>query len=185
MKYTKSLRFEEDPDYAYLKGLLKEVFVKQNYEYDFDFDWCSKLISLERRIVLGNTENKFISQQKPIKKTPNIELAKPVIKQENIHDSKDEENKENLKKDANFIAPIPGQRMPSFDKNENSMAVNFPSLPKEPSPRLIIGYAQIQKQAGGPYFYKKLFENRATDVPTNQAKKKKESCKAKCGCALL
>ncbi len=39
LKYVKSLKFEDRPDYSYLRRLLKELFVKSGYEYDFVFDW--------------------------------------------------------------------------------------------------------------------------------------------------
>ncbi len=39
LKYVKSLKFEDRPDYSYLRRLLKELFVKSGYEYDFIFDW--------------------------------------------------------------------------------------------------------------------------------------------------
>lgn len=39
VKYCKSLQFAEDPNYDYLKGLLKDMFTRSGYEYDYDFDW--------------------------------------------------------------------------------------------------------------------------------------------------
>ncbi|CAJ1343723.1 unnamed protein product, partial [Effrenium voratum] len=39
--YCRRLRFEEDPDYNYLRQLLKEVFIRQGYEYDLVFDWTA------------------------------------------------------------------------------------------------------------------------------------------------
>lgn len=36
------LRFEERPDYNYLRGLFKSVFRRENYEYDLMFDWNPK-----------------------------------------------------------------------------------------------------------------------------------------------
>lgn len=47
LKYVKSLKFEDRPDYSYLRRLLKELFVKSEYEYDFIFDWSlAKSVSL-------------------------------------------------------------------------------------------------------------------------------------------
>jgi serine/threonine protein kinase len=42
-QYCRSLQFEEKPDYSYLKSLLKTVFEKYKYEYDFIYDWECKL----------------------------------------------------------------------------------------------------------------------------------------------
>jgi len=39
MNYCRALRFEERPDYAYLKRMLKDLFFRENYQYDFIYDW--------------------------------------------------------------------------------------------------------------------------------------------------
>ena len=40
MNYCKSLRFEDKPDYNFLRKLFKELFVKMDYQLDYMFDWC-------------------------------------------------------------------------------------------------------------------------------------------------
>lgn len=42
LKYCKSLKFEEDPNYVYIKELLKDVFTRNKYEYDYIFDWTTQ-----------------------------------------------------------------------------------------------------------------------------------------------
>jgi casein kinase 1 len=39
LNYVKSLQFEERPDYNYLRRILKDAFTRENYEYDFRFEW--------------------------------------------------------------------------------------------------------------------------------------------------
>lgn len=39
LSYTKSLGFFDKPDYAYLKRLFKNVFMRMDFAYDFVFDW--------------------------------------------------------------------------------------------------------------------------------------------------
>jgi len=39
LNYCRSLRFEDRPDYAYLRRLLKDVFFGENFQFDFVFDW--------------------------------------------------------------------------------------------------------------------------------------------------
>eukprot|EP01067_Filipodium_phascolosomae_P001359 Filipodium_phascolosomae@DN1920_c0_g1_i1.p1 len=39
LNYCRSLRFEDRPDYAYLRRLFKDLFFRENYQYDFIFDW--------------------------------------------------------------------------------------------------------------------------------------------------
>ena len=39
LAYCKSLRFEDRPDYGYLKKIFKELFARECYELDYVFDW--------------------------------------------------------------------------------------------------------------------------------------------------
>eukprot|EP00744_Colponema_vietnamica_P001750 GILI01002863.1.p1 GENE.GILI01002863.1~~GILI01002863.1.p1 ORF type:complete len:461 (+),score=85.18 GILI01002863.1:187-1569(+) len=39
LNYVRSLRFEDRPDYAYIKRMFKELFFRSAYQYDFVFDW--------------------------------------------------------------------------------------------------------------------------------------------------
>lgn len=39
INYVKGLRFEEEPDYEYLRGLLKSVLSRNNLIFDNEFDW--------------------------------------------------------------------------------------------------------------------------------------------------
>ncbi|KAJ7787887.1 casein kinase 1, epsilon, partial [Mycena leptocephala] len=39
LDYTRALCFNEKPDYSYLRKLLRELFVRKGYRYDYTFDW--------------------------------------------------------------------------------------------------------------------------------------------------
>jgi casein kinase 1 len=39
LMYTRSLKFDEKPDYSHLKKMFKELFFKENYQYDNIYDW--------------------------------------------------------------------------------------------------------------------------------------------------
>eukprot|EP01071_Lankesteria_metandrocarpae_P002268 Lankesteria_metandrocarpae@DN2201_c0_g1_i2.p1 len=39
LNYCRSLRFEDRPDYAYLRRLFKDLFVREGFQEDFVFDW--------------------------------------------------------------------------------------------------------------------------------------------------
>ncbi|CAN7090394.1 unnamed protein product [Brassica rapa subsp. narinosa] len=37
--YCRSLRFDDKPDYAYLKRLFRNLFIREGFQFDFVFDW--------------------------------------------------------------------------------------------------------------------------------------------------
>ncbi len=39
LNYSRSLRFDDKPDYAYLRKLLRDLFIREGYKYDAIFDW--------------------------------------------------------------------------------------------------------------------------------------------------
>eukprot|EP00416_Gambierdiscus_australes_P035964 CAMPEP_0171110258 /NCGR_PEP_ID=MMETSP0766_2-20121228/71241_1 /TAXON_ID=439317 /ORGANISM="Gambierdiscus australes, Strain CAWD 149" /LENGTH=329 /DNA_ID=CAMNT_0011572103 /DNA_START=51 /DNA_END=1040 /DNA_ORIENTATION=+ len=41
LNYCRSLHFDARPDYAYLRRLLKDLFFRAGYQYDFVFDWTT------------------------------------------------------------------------------------------------------------------------------------------------
>jgi hypothetical protein len=39
MKYVRKLKFEEKPDYHYLRRSFKELFLREGHEFDYVYDW--------------------------------------------------------------------------------------------------------------------------------------------------
>ncbi|PLW12453.1 hypothetical protein PCANC_20355 [Puccinia coronata f. sp. avenae] len=39
LNYSRSLRFDDKPDYPYLRKLFRDLFVREGYGYDYVFDW--------------------------------------------------------------------------------------------------------------------------------------------------
>jgi casein kinase I family protein HRR25 len=39
LNYTRSLRFDDKPDYSYLRKLFRDLFVREGFQYDYVFDW--------------------------------------------------------------------------------------------------------------------------------------------------
>ncbi|KAL3029077.1 hypothetical protein AAZX31_03G146100 [Glycine max] len=38
-QYCRTLRFEDKPDYSYLKRLFRDLFIREGYQFDYVFDW--------------------------------------------------------------------------------------------------------------------------------------------------
>lgn len=51
MKYCKELKFEEEPDYKYLRELFRSVMADKKYVYDYKFDW-----------LIDETDEEFFSE---------------------------------------------------------------------------------------------------------------------------
>lgn len=39
--YCRSLRFEDKPDYSYLKRLFRDLFIREGFQFDYVFDWTA------------------------------------------------------------------------------------------------------------------------------------------------
>ena len=39
LDYCKKLKFEEKPDYMFLKNIFKTLFIHMNFELDYKYDW--------------------------------------------------------------------------------------------------------------------------------------------------
>eukprot|EP00768_Dysnectes_brevis_P001603 gnl/Dysnectes_brevis/1429_a1618_3028.p1 GENE.gnl/Dysnectes_brevis/1429_a1618_3028~~gnl/Dysnectes_brevis/1429_a1618_3028.p1 ORF type:complete len:390 (+),score=69.63 gnl/Dysnectes_brevis/1429_a1618_3028:73-1242(+) len=39
LHYCRALRFDDKPDYGYIRKLFRELFVREGYSYDYVFDW--------------------------------------------------------------------------------------------------------------------------------------------------
>ena len=53
MHYCRSLRFEDRPDYGFLRKMFKELMVKENIEYDYVFDWTFTEAPKKQSIHMG------------------------------------------------------------------------------------------------------------------------------------
>ncbi|KAJ1725842.1 serine/threonine protein kinase [Coemansia erecta] len=41
LNYARSLRFDDKPDYTYLKRLFRDLFIRSDFKYDYIFDWTT------------------------------------------------------------------------------------------------------------------------------------------------
>ncbi|KAM0746043.1 kinase-like protein [Meredithblackwellia eburnea MCA 4105] len=61
LNYCRSLRFDDKPDYSYLRKLFRDLFVREGFQYDYVFDW-----SVQQRVEDGN---KAVAITNPADKT--------------------------------------------------------------------------------------------------------------------
>lgn len=48
MNYCRNLKFDEAPNYTYLKRIFRELYVKCGFEHDFIFDWTIQRYRVDR-----------------------------------------------------------------------------------------------------------------------------------------
>ena len=102
INYTRKLKFEAEPDYKFLRGLLITVLEKQKASFDFYYDWLKEKPNINDEISV----ERYIKNNLKI----NFEISE---------DKKDEEEKEKDKTD------IPNNNFPKKFNNENQdMKVN-------------------------------------------------------------
>ncbi|EPS64220.1 hypothetical protein M569_10560 [Genlisea aurea] len=55
--YCRSLRFEDKPDYAYLKRIFRDLFIREGFQFDYVFDWT---ILKYRQSQHGNPQSRAL-----------------------------------------------------------------------------------------------------------------------------
>ena len=106
INYTRNLEFEADPDYEYLRGLLLSILEKENFPYDFQYDWVKEKPNITERIAV----------ERYMKRNYNVSL-------EISGDDKKEkegETKENQNEKENNINFDNYNGLNTFDSNTNT-----------------------------------------------------------------
>ena len=67
IKYVKNLKFEENPDYNYLRGLFLNVLNKNNYKNNYEFSWLNNK-KIKKKLKINNNTVQNYSLKKIIKK---------------------------------------------------------------------------------------------------------------------
>ncbi|OMJ74854.1 hypothetical protein SteCoe_26107 [Stentor coeruleus] len=83
--YCRSLKFEEKPDYVYLKTLFKDALAKEGFNYDFIYDWTIQNYSthkqLRSKIIDDLRKNNVIDESRQVANESNF----IVVEQEAIN----------------------------------------------------------------------------------------------------
>lgn len=94
-QYVRSLRFDEKPDYAYLRRLFRDLFAKEGWNWDFVFDWT---ILKYQRTVSGAAERPVAADTpvtaRPSQPEPNEASASRIRREEEVkEESKQDSHK--------------------------------------------------------------------------------------------
>ncbi|KAG5419862.1 hhp1 [Candida metapsilosis] len=140
MNYIKTLRFDDKPDYAYLRKLFRDLFKKENYRYDYVFDWTLYKFQLEKQRAQGkvtdgenNQENNDQQQQQSQQVQQQDAQDQQQQQQQQLQDSQQQQK--------HFADPrYQNQKAAMYTPNQNYHATSQ----KVPPP------AQPQANAGNP-----------------------------------
>ncbi|XP_042065154.1 casein kinase 1-like protein 10 isoform X1 [Salvia splendens] len=76
--YCRSLRFEDKPDYSYLRRLFRELFIREGYQFDYVFDW-----TILKYPQIGSSSRTRQTGKPPANAGPSSErVEKTPVKQE-------------------------------------------------------------------------------------------------------
>eukprot|EP00899_Mesostigma_viride_P015461 jgi/Mesvir1/23916/Mv10694-RA.1 len=53
-QFCRSLRFDDKPDYSYLRKLFRDLFIREGYQYDYVFDWT--ILKYQQSQAAGRTK---------------------------------------------------------------------------------------------------------------------------------
>ena len=69
LNYTRSLRFDDKPDYQYLRKIFRDLFVREGFQYDYVFDWTVYKYQKNAQAIAnagnGNQKSQKEDEEKP------------------------------------------------------------------------------------------------------------------------
>lgn len=170
LKNCKNLKFEEDPNYLFIKEQLKAMFTTGGFIYDMNYDWTAHAAAIEKKstfLHLADRQN---------------QLAKRNSVKKNLGDQSATEDKKEDWKTSKIMKQSAPQLLRSPNGEQNSMMVNYTSGIQEAS-------SKGQEHIINPHLQGELTkgtENNNNIQPGIQMPdKNNEKEKKKCCCLLL
>lgn len=81
--YCRNLRFDEKPDYQFLRRLFKDAMYRNGFEYDYLYDWMPQEKTSQKKAVVRE-EKKEPAGKVGRQKSPSIEKPSAVSKQNGL-----------------------------------------------------------------------------------------------------
>ncbi|KAJ8563552.1 hypothetical protein K7X08_032004 [Anisodus acutangulus] len=80
--YCRSLRFDDKPDYSYLKRLFRDLFIREGYQFDDEFDWTT----LKYPQISSTSRGRQPIGRLPLNPGPSVERAEKTPGGQEIKD---------------------------------------------------------------------------------------------------
>ncbi|KAG8906070.1 serine/threonine protein kinase [Tulasnella sp. 403] len=108
LNYCRALRFDDKPDYSYLRKLFRDLFVRESFQYDYVFDW-----SVQQRGADADSQSGQGSGQKVMPGT-----RRKVIGEEETDPARVNTSERQLRSQTRQMASAQaGQQRPRADYN--------------------------------------------------------------------
>lgn len=89
LNYTRSLRFDDRPDYSYLRKIFRDLFIREGMVYDYIFDWTLLRLEIDRKnlesdsqqqqnAAVGESSQQHASHRGTIKNSQKASLEAPT-----------------------------------------------------------------------------------------------------------
>ncbi|KAI1295000.1 serine/threonine protein kinase [Mortierella claussenii] len=127
LNYVRSLRFDDKPDYSYLRKLFRDLFVREGFQYDYVFDWT----------IYKYEKESTRSQQQ-------MAMQQPQVQQQQLPPQQDHQK---------FVPSYQPLRTVRNDQQDMSQQAAIPILHEQPRRRLQVPPPQSQAmpQSGQDY----------------------------------
>ena len=63
LSYSRALRFDDKPDYAYLRKMFRDLFVREGYQYDYVFDWSVQRNTQDEEAKAAASRRKVVQEE--------------------------------------------------------------------------------------------------------------------------
>ena len=63
LNYTRSLRFDDKPDYSYLRKIFRDLFVREGFQYDYVFDWTVYKYQKNAQALAANNQPQQVEEE--------------------------------------------------------------------------------------------------------------------------
>ena len=76
LNYTRNLRFDDKPDYSYLRKTFRDLFVRESFQYDYVFDWTVYKYQKNAAAIAEQSQNQDpATDQKLTRRVTNVATA--------------------------------------------------------------------------------------------------------------
>ncbi|TID21151.1 hypothetical protein CANINC_003431 [Pichia inconspicua] len=122
LNYVKSLRFDDKPDYIYLRRMFRDLFVREKYAFDYIFDW-----TIYKYTVQNQQNQQKILEDKDKDKVQGQGQGQQT-QQQNDQNQIQSHQIQNQQNDQQITPPVEQQEIKPLLQQQQNQAVHVPDI---------------------------------------------------------